>query len=241
MSRERAPEGQAARAGDRRAADAVVAEIEREIVDGALENGAPLPPERDLMGRFGMSRTVVREAIATLTTRGLLDSKPRHRPIVRRPGYDAAFSAIGGVVTHLLRQENGVKTLYDVRIFLEASLVRHAALHARKDDIAALREALEQNRLAVDDPVAFDTTDVAFHAVFYRISGNPVFPAVHRAFVDWLFEHWQTMERSAAQNLVYHEDHRTIFDAVINRDPDAAEKALLSHLNKAWETVRGTF
>lgn len=241
MSRERVPDGQAARAGDRRAADAVVAEIERDIADGALENGAPLPPERDLMGRFGMSRTVVREAIATLTTRGLLDSKPRHRPIVRRPGYDAAFSAVGGVVTHLLRQENGVKTLYDVRIFLEASLVRHAALHARKDDIAALREALEQNRLAVDDPVAFDNTDVAFHAVFYRIPGNPVFPAVHRAFVDWLFEHWQTMTRSAAQNLVYHEDHRTIFDAVINRDPDAAEKALLSHLNKAWETVRGTF
>ena len=80
-----------ARSGEHRAADAVVATIEQDIVSGVLTNDSPLPPERDLMGRFGISRTVVREAIATLTTRGLLESKPRHRPIVRKPGYDAAF------------------------------------------------------------------------------------------------------------------------------------------------------
>ncbi|WP_029075882.1 FCD domain-containing protein [Kaistia adipata] len=230
-----------ARAGNQRAADAIVTAIEQDIVSGLLENGSPLPPERDLMGRFGISRTVVREAIATLTTRGLLESKPRHRPIVRRPGYDAAFSAVGGVVSHLLRQDGGVKTLYDVRIFLEASLVRHAALHARKEDIAALRTALEQNRAAIDDPVLFDNTDVAFHAIFYRILGNPVLPAVHRAFVTWLFEHWQSMNRSAEQNLIYYAGHKAIFDAIIDRDPDAAEQALLVHLGEAWETVRGTF
>ena len=230
-----------ARPGDHRAADAVVATIEQDIVSGILENGSPLPPERDLMGRFGISRTVVREAIAMLTTRGLLESKPRHRPIVRRPGYDAAFSAVGGVVSHLLRQDGGVKTLYDVRIFLEASLVRHAALHARKEDIAALRTALEQNRAAIDDPVLFDNTDVAFHAIFYRILGNPVLPAVHRAFVSWLFEHWQSMNRSPEQHLIYYAGHKAIFDAIIDRDPDAAERALLAHLGEAWETVRGTF
>lgn len=230
-----------ARANDHRAADVVVATIEQDIVSGILGNGSPLPPERDLMGRFGISRTVVREAIATLTTRGLLESKPRHRPIVRRPGYDAAFSAVGGVVSHLLRQDGGVKTLYDVRIFLEASLVRHAALHACKEDIAALRAALEQNRAAIDDPVLFDNTDVAFHAIFYRILGNPVLPAVHRAFVTWLFEHWQSMNRSPEQNLIYYAGHKAIFDAIIDRDPDAAEQALLAHLGEAWETVRGTF
>jgi len=229
------------RTGERRAADAVVAEIQQDIVSGKLANGRPLPPERDLMGRFGISRTVVREAIATLTTRGLLESRPRFRPIVRSPGYDAAFSAVGGVVTHLLKQNNGVKTLYDLRIFMEAALVRHAALFARKEDIVALREALQQNRASTHDPVLFDNTDVAFHAVFYAIPGNPVFPAVHRAFVSWLFEHWQSMNRSPEQNLIYYAGHKAIFDAVIDRDPDAAEKALHAHLAAAWESVRSTF
>jgi DNA-binding FadR family transcriptional regulator len=241
MSNEALQDEVMTRPDERRAADSVVAEIEQDIVTGKLANGAPLPPERDLMGRFSVSRTVVREAIATLTTRGLLECKPRHRPIVRSPGYDAAFSAVGNVVVHLLKQNNGVKTLFDARIFLEAALVRHAALHACKEDIAALREALADNLAAIDDPVAFDNTDVAFHAIFYAISGNPIFPAIHRAFVSWLFGHWQSMPRSAEQNLAYHAGHKAMFDAIINRDPEGAEKALQSHLEEAWETVRGTF
>lgn len=226
---------------DQRAADGVIAQLEDDIVSGKLPNGCALPPERNLMERFGMSRTVVREAIAALANRGLLESRPRFRPIVRRPGYDTAFSALGGVVTHLLNQENGVKTLYDVRIFVEAALVRAAAIHARKDHIMALRNALQANLEAVGDPVAFDNTDVEFHSVFYSIPNNPVFPAVHKAFVKWLYDHWQIMNRSRDQNLVYFAGHQAIFDAVIDRDPDRAEAALLAHLGEAWRTVSGTF
>ncbi len=224
-----------------RAADAVIEEIEREIVSGDLASGRLLPPERDLVARFGISRAAVREVIVTLTNKGLLESKPRHRPVVRKPGFDTAFSALGGIVTHLLKQDGGVKTLFDVRIFLEAALVRHAALSARKEDIAALRAALERNRAAIEDPVLFDNTDVAFHAVFYTIPGNPVFPAVHQAFVHWLYDHWQSMRRSPVQNLVYHAGHRDIFEAVRDRDPDAAEQALRAHLSEAWATVKETF
>jgi DNA-binding FadR family transcriptional regulator len=224
-----------------RAAHAVVDEIEREIISGGIADGGPLPPERDLVARFGISRAAVREVIVTLTNRGLLESRPRHRPVVRKPGYDTAFSALGGIVTHLLKQETGVKNLFDARIFLEAALVRHAALSARKEHIASMRAALERNREAIHDPTAFDDSDVAFHAVLYGIPGNPVFPAIHQAFVQWLYAHWQSMNRSPDQNLVYHLGHKAIFEAIINRDPDAAEHALVAHLNEAWVTVRGTF
>ena len=224
-----------------RAAYAVVEQIESEIVSGKLADGSLLAPERDLVNRFGVSRAVVREAIVTLTNRGLLESRPRHRPIVRKPGYDAAFTALGGIVAHLLKEETGVKTLFDLRIFLEAALVRHAALSARKEHIAALRSALKRHREAIDDPVLFDNADVAFHAVFYAIPGNPVLPAVHNAFVRWLYDHWQSMDRSAEQSMVFYRGHEAILDAVMNRDPDAAEQALIAHLQEAWATVRGTF
>jgi DNA-binding FadR family transcriptional regulator len=224
-----------------RVADVVVKQIEAQIFSGELADGQPLPPERDLMRQFGTSRTVVREAIAKLAMRGLVESKPRFRPVVRSPGYEAALSAVDGVVTHLMKQKGGVKNMYDVRIFIEAALVRHAALKARKEDIAALRQAIERNREAVEDSVLFDETDVAFHAIFYRIPRNPVLPAVHKAFVLWLYDHWQAMKRSPEQNATYYFGHRTIFEAVVDRDADAAEQALISHLNASWETVRGTF
>lgn len=227
--------------GAGRAADLLVGRLEERIASGELPDGAHLPAERDLMAEFGTSRTVVREAIARLASRGLLESRPRYRPVIRRPGYDAALTAIGGVVTHLLKEPGGVKNLYDTRIYLEAALARTAALSARKEDIAALREALEANARAIPDSQTFYATDVAFHAVLYGVPRNPIFPAVHRAFTSWLSTHWQQMPRSPDRNRINHLSHKAIFEAIVDRDPDGAERALTAHLTAAWEYVRGTF
>ncbi len=224
-----------------RAAETVMRQLESEIVAGKLADGAHLPAERDLMVRFGISRTVVREAIAMLASRGMIESRPRFRPVVRRPGYEAAFAAVGGVVSHLLSLKGGVRNLYNTRIFLEAALVRHAALHARKADIDALGAALEANQNAIPNSEMFYETDVAFHAVFYEIPDNPVFPSVHKSFTAWLSDHWRRMPRSPERNQVNYLSHREIYTAIVERDADGAEKALNAHLNAAWEYVRVTF
>jgi GntR family transcriptional regulator, sialic acid-inducible nan operon repressor len=231
----------ASRPQSHRAADTVVRQIEARIAAGDLADGDPLPPERDLIESFGVSRTVVREAVATLASRGLVENRPRFRPVVRRPGYDAALAAADGVVGHLLAQSGGVKNLYDTRIFLEASLVRQAARQALKDDIEALKRALDANEAAIPDSAAFYQTDVAFHAVLYDIPKNPVFPAIHKAFTAWLAPHWVKMPRSPERNRVNFQRHSDIYHAIRDRDPDAAEAALNAHLNAAWEYVRGTF
>ncbi len=224
-----------------RAADAAVARLAARIGSGELQDGSYLPAERELMAEFGISRTVAREAVARLAGRGLVETRPRFRPVVRRPGYDAALSAIGGVVTHLLEQSGGVRDLYNTRVFLEAALVRHAALHARKDDIAVLRRALDANEASIEDSAEFYRTDMAFHAVFYELPRNPVMPAIHRAFTAWLQPHWARMPRSPERNRVNFLSHREICQAIVERDPEGAERALNGHLAAAWEYVRGTF
>jgi DNA-binding FadR family transcriptional regulator len=224
-----------------RAADAVVRGIEARILSGDLAPGSHLPPERDLIDAFGVSRTVVREAVARLASRGLVESRPRFRPVVRAPGPDAALAAAGAVVGHLLREPGGVKNLYDLRILIETALVRHAATRARREDIQTLERALVANEAAIGEAERFYATDVAFHAVLYEIPRNPVLPAVHRAFTAWLADHWLRMPRSPERNRVNFLRHRDIFEAIRDRDPDGAEGALVSHLNAAWEFVRGTF
>ncbi len=229
------------RPGAVRAADAVVAKLAARIAAGELADGSYLPVERELMVQYGISRTVAREAVAQLASRGLIEARPRFRPVVRRPGYDAALGALGGVATHLLSERAGVKNLYDVRVFLEAALVRNAALHARKEDIAQLRQALSQNHEAIADSARFYATDVAFHAVLYEVPRNPVFPAIHRAFTSWLAPQWERMPRSPERNRVNYLSHSEVFSAIVERDADAAENALRNHLAAAWEYVRGTF
>lgn len=224
-----------------RAADWVVSQIEDDILSGVLENGTPLPAERELMERFKTSRTVVREAITTLSSRGLIDAKPRFRPVVRKPGFDTALSSVGSIVKLLLAETRGVKTLYESRVFVERALVRDAARSATRKDIDDLREALAANQAAVSDSEEFYRTDVAFHGVLYRVPRNPIFPAVHEAYTSWLAPHWERMPRSPERNRVNFMSHKAIFDAIVERDADAAEEALETHLKAAWEYVRVTF
>lgn len=224
-----------------RAADTVVQALARRIRSGGLADGDPLPPERDLMEEFGTSRTVVREAVRQLSTQGIVEAKPRHRPVVRRAGFEAALDAASAVVSHLLDQPGGVKNLFDTRIMVEAALVRQAATDALKEDIAALRTALEANAAVVGDSELFYQTDMRFHGVLYQIPKNPVLPAIHRAYTSWLAPQWSQMPRLPARNEQNLAAHRAIFDAILMRDADAAEATLRAHLNDAWDQVRQTF
>ncbi|MDV7143747.1 FCD domain-containing protein [Tropicimonas sp. TH_r6] len=224
-----------------RSSDPIIEQIQQQILSGRLPNNTPLPSERDLMAQFSASRTVIREAVATLASRGLVEARPRYRPIVRKPGYDTALNSVGSIVQLMLKQQGGVESLFQSRVFVERGLVRDAALAADRGDIAALKEALAVNAAARKDSEDFFRTDVAFHGVLYRIPRNPIFATLHIAYTDWLAPHWSQMERSPERNEINYASHLAIYTAILERDPDAAEEALVTHLTTAWEHVRETF
>lgn len=232
---------QEARAGAARRSDAVVADLVQMIQSGSLREGDRLPAERDLMQRYGVSRSAVREAIVSLANRGLVQTRLGHRPIVSKPDYEIAIDKVGSLVSHLVVDREGVWNLFETRIFIESALTRWVANHARRDDLEELRAALEANREAIGNSLAFDETDAAFHAVLYRIPGNPIYPAVHKAYVEWLVQHWRSMKRGADIDQMNYAGHKAIFDAIAMRDPDNAEEAMRRHLVAAWEFVRSTF
>jgi len=220
-----------------RAADSVVLGIETDIRSGILQDGKTLPSERDLMARFGVSRTVIREAMRILSSHGLVETRPRFRPTVRKPGIDAAMEAVESIVFHLLGEAGGVKNLFDTRIFVEVGLVRAAAQSAGKEDIKALKLALDANEAAILDADRFYETDMGFHKVFYTISRNPVAVAIHKAYMTWLGPRWMLMNRSPERNRFNFESHSAIFQAVLMRDADLAEAALRFHMADAWDQI----
>ncbi|MEL7092780.1 MAG: GntR family transcriptional regulator, partial [Pseudomonadota bacterium] len=195
-----------------RSADKLVAKFERLIRDGKLPEGAALPPEREIVQEFGVSRTVAREAVLSLSSKGLVEARPGFRPIVRKPGYETAISVLGSLVPQLLNQPGGVRNLFDVRILTEASLVRTAAMEATRDQIRDLKDALERNGAAIEDSTQFYATDVEFHGVLYGIPDNPLLPALHRAYTEWLAPHWKNMPRLTTRNRDNFDAHSRIFD-----------------------------
>ena len=226
---------------NQRAADRVARSIAAKIAAGELKDNTPLPAERDLMEEFGLSRTVVREAISQLASRGLVEARPRFRPVVKKPDFGTVLEASGTIVRYMLNEPKGVLNLYQSRVFIERGLVRDAALKADKDDIAHLKNALAANLATIQNSEEFFKTDIAFHGVLFAISKNPIFPAIHEGFTAWLSPNWLKMERSQEHNEVNYWAHKAIYDAILERDPDRAEEALIDHLKGAWEFVKDTF
>lgn len=223
------------------AAERLFRRLEAQINAGELKDGDTLPPEREIVEIYGVSRTVAREAVKALANKGLVEARPRYRPVIRKPDVDTALETMGSVVGLLLKEPGGVRNLFDSRIMVEAALVRHAALHADADDIAALKSALDANRAVIDDSEEFYRSDTAFHAVLYNIPKNPVIRALHKAYTTWLAPQWSKMPRLPDRNQINFESHRAIFEAVVAHDPNAAEAALREHLDNAWAQVRETF
>lgn len=230
-------------AGDRsgRAADNLFRMFAEMIAHGKLKDGDPLPPEREIVETYGVSRTVAREAVKALANRGLVEARPRFRPVVRTPNFDSAMDAVGSVVTRLLAGPGAVRNLFETRILVEVSVVRHAASYATKDELAAIKSALDANGLAAADSDKFYETDREYHKALASTFRNPIVDSVNRAFAEWLGPQWKRMPRLPERNSQNHASHALIFEAILMRDPDAAEKAMRKHLDDAWDQVRTTF
>lgn len=118
--------------------------------------------------------------------------------------------------------------------------MRYAAENATDEQISLLSKALEINGQSLDDNAQFIRSDVDFHRVLAEIPGNPIFMATHVALLDWLIA---ARPKVSEQELHHHnnvsfQEHIAIFNAIRDRDPDEADRALQTHLKSVSATWR---
>ena len=214
---------------------AVSAEIERIIVSGELEPGAPLPTEQELAQKFGVNRSTLREAIRQVEQEGLVERREGRRLFVALPGLiDFAPRAIRSLVL----QQATFHELWEVAVVLEPLATRLAALAAREDDVDALETNLARmEALAADTPAsdagnaALIALDVEFHAMVARASGNRAL-MLAREPVSLLYS--TTLSKMQAQLPQMHARniaaHRNILTALRSRDTEAAERWMRKHI-----------
>ncbi|WP_318385675.1 transcriptional regulator NanR [Enterobacter sp.] len=216
--------------------DMVEEELEQMIRRGEFAEGEQLPSERELMTFFNVGRPSVREALAALKRKGLVQINNGERARVSRPSADTIIGELSGMAKDFMTHPDGIAHFEQLRLFFESSLVRHAAVHATDAQIARLGKALELNSQSLDDNALFIRSDVEFHRVLAEIPGNPIFMAIHVALLDWLIAARPTVPEKElhAHNNESYQQHIAIVDAIRARDPDAADCALQTHLNSVF-------
>jgi GntR family transcriptional regulator, transcriptional repressor for pyruvate dehydrogenase complex len=211
----------------------IVDQIENRILSGELKLGEHLPSERELAEQFRVSRTAVREAVKTLSEKGLVQVRRGRGTFVTNGTSQAMRHSLGLMIK--IGQAEGSRHLVEVREIFEPETAALAALRASDDQIAAMREAVATMDAALGDAETFIEGDLDFHLALAEASQNSVIPALIDSIVDLLREQRMAIFRVAGgpQRGQYH--HQRILAAVTRHDPQGAREAMRAHLQQVRE------
>lgn len=214
-----------------RMSDRIVGDHLRSIGSGELTEGSPLPAESAMCATYGVSRSVVREAIRTLAAKGFVVASQGSTTVVaprtRWSVLDPEFLAVN-------TGEEFFDHLQEARELLEPSIITVAVRHVTDEQVAEL-ESLQAELEKTTDPEAHARLDIRFHAAIATATGNPVLASMH-ALISGLG--YRTRARSAAlpggiERAAFW--HAQIIAALRARQVADAESAMRLHLRQ----VRG--
>ena len=211
------------------------------IVRGEIGVGETLPPEMQICAMMDVSRTVVREAIRTLTGKGLIESRPKSGTRVRPP---EQWNQLDPDVLrwHLETADTDryLAKLFQLRSAVEPAASALAAIHASEDDIAMIRTGYE-GMAAAKSSEDYVAADITFHQSIYFATRNEFFWPIGQMSEITLRQSFTI----AATGLHLHRalaEHKAVLDAIAAGDSEAAREAtvvLLKHSAVDLVRIRG--
>ena len=215
----------------RRVSSQVFEQLRELIYKGAFKPEQQIPPERDLAASMEVSRTSVRNAIDKLVTLGLLNQIQGLGTFVSSPETRKG----NPLSVEMTTDEATFSDLLEVRMGLECNAAKLAATRATKQDLAAMRDSLEEMAEDLATTNAISTTaDTAFHMAVAFSSKNPVLLNLTRNFYDFLYIGIKKNLARMKENEVAYEDvleqHRAIYRYIVDREPQNAHDAMRTHI-----------
>ncbi len=217
----------------------VVNALVDEIVSGRYPPGTLLPPGPALGLHFGVSRSVVREALKTLEQKGLVSVRQGHGSVVAHDGDWNLLDPVvlAATVRHDERREV-IDGLVAVRAALEAEMAARAARRANDDGIERLTALVGELEATVNLPPRYLVLDTQFHDELMRISGNRLARAVVRSIHDQARSSTGYNDPHPGDLRLAHRGHELILARVTAGDPEGAAQAMREHITSMWRRKR---
>jgi DNA-binding GntR family transcriptional regulator len=202
------------------AKQAVVVEIRRSIMSGALKPGQRLT-EQGLAAQLSVSQTTIREALVELEHLGFVQRVPPRKTYV----------------TRFTRRE--IEEIYGVRVPLELAVIDLLANVPRRDLIGA--EMAYQGMCAAAgalDRVEFENTDLEFHRALWTAAGNRMLAETLERLCVKLFAFGFVLDRRIAASrermAAQAEQHRQILALILGKDIEGAKRAMAASMDRKW-------
>lgn len=202
------------------------------IMEGKLKEGDRLPPERELCDLFGVSRTVIREAVSNLEARGLISSITGSGSYISSIRSEHVSNSLGLYIT-TNNQSVSIKHLLEIRRLIETQVANLAAKRATAADIQALEHIWQEMCQLTNNPASFAEKDLEFHVMLARASGNPLFEIVLKSLTDVLLQLIYIGSELPGTASEACDCHREVIDAIKSHDSDKAAETMVNHLKQS--------
>lgn len=226
--------------GGQRASAEIVRQIQDAIFSRQFGPGDKLPPERELVVHFGVSKVTLREALRVLETYGLVEIRQGSgggvfvRTSDSRSVGEAAYNML-----HLSQFRLG--EVYECRLCFEPAVAEIACKRADADDIAALERSVENTKALVQAGQRTSDENRRFHLAVARASKNRVNELILGSLLDVLvLSNAEVLATPEADRIVV-EDHTAILNAIRQRNGAEARTLMWDHarrVSKAFARLR---
>ena len=208
------------------AAEAVLADLRAAIEAGELQVGTRLPSEAALATRFGVSRSVVREALRSTTTLGLTETHTGK----------GTFVVSATVAANPTFGDHSVASLREARPHIEVPAASLAAVRRSPEQMSDLR-ALIDTMDTTDDPKQWVILDAEFHVLIAQCSGNAVFSGVIESIRAALAGQSEMVNLLPDRQQRSNVEHREIVERIDAGDSDGAGLAMSTHLGRVQSAI----
>lgn len=217
-------------------AEHVVAALSEEIASGRLRHGDRLPTEQFLAENFGVSRNVVREAIASLRSQGMVQSRQGIGAFVSGARQEA--EPLAPVSVQLLEGDDTIRNMFEVRAALEGQAAALAAAGMTPRKLKGIQDAVERMRFEGAPTAATVNADLEFHRAVAAASGNDYLEAMIRTVLE-------PMRPLIAANFsrqgpmfgniphAARDEHEALVQAFIDKDAVLARRLMGEHIVSA--------
>jgi len=216
----------------------VADEIGRMIAEGMLRPGDKIATIDRLAEQFGVGKSTVREALSQLKARNLIEARQGEGTYVKKN----AAAAMASLPPLLSSPPDELLHLLQVRKVIESGCAELAALHRDEHDLTLLEQILEKMSLSVNSEESSRLVDIQFHTAIAAATKNPYLTAMMNSLSEamnasirdsrnlWLYARGDSSVR-------LWQEHQEIYQAIRDRDPEAARSRLLRHLEQVEQAL----
>ena len=223
----------------KRVTEEIVDQVLDLIGQGSLAPGQRLPSEREMAQSMGVSRPTLREALKRLEYGGFLDTVQGGGSYVR----DVVGTTLRDPLTSLvLDQKDAAAELAEFRTNIESWAAAIAARQARPEELAQLKEILDNMESLLAEKQPLFHLDADFHLCLAKATHNRIYFHVARTICNLYFEiarisHEKIFKTLRAQEVLFAE-HLSIYQAIEQRDEIAARDRMQRHLAQTEQWFR---